>query len=234
MVNEMVKLQFKQTQEKIYTYLIDDVIQLNNTIFKVLLMPVLNAIKYTSGHYCQLLCSDNKFRAYSIANYPDEKGKIELHIRIKNHHIEMKQLIKVGKFIQLKGPYGKCIYNQKSRVPTIFLSEGIGIAAFYSIFDSGNFSVKNCLLLWLRQSDDHDYSAMQIEGWTKNIRRFKAHIMDISSTAYSDTLHYCKKFLSKNKKIRFYLAGSPAMKNYVINNFILSNNKNSIDFFCDI
>ncbi len=83
--------------ETTYTYQVKTVYQINNTIFKIYLLPTLRGINYLPGQYCYLLCADNKFRPYSITNCSDPNNGIELHIRITERNFSMKQLMEVGK-----------------------------------------------------------------------------------------------------------------------------------------
>jgi NAD(P)H-flavin reductase len=228
----MNKLLLEHRQEKTYIYIIKNVTQLSHSIFKINLKPMFDYFRHIAGHYCQLLCPDGKFRSYSITNHPNKNGALELHIRIRDQ-TNIKQMIMLGKTIEVKGPYGKCIHNQNSDEPTIFLAEGIGITAFYSIINNKRYFVKNCLLLWTRQEEDHDYAYIQIKNWIKRIKNIEIYAFDTSKSFLTDILYYCNDFLIKNKKIKFYLAGSSNLSKYIIDNFVF-NNKESVNFFCDI
>jgi NAD(P)H-flavin reductase len=208
-----------EKRETTYTYQVKTVYQVNDTIFKVYLFPVLRGINYLAGQYCYLLCVDNKFRPYSITNCPDLSNGIELHIRVTERNFSMKQLMKVGKLVTLKGPYGKYINSYKQQTSTILIAEGIGLAAFYSILNSKSFACKNCLLLWLRRIQDHHYAATQIEEWIRKIKNFIVYNIEFSDISYSEILEHCNNFFIMHRKIQLHIAGSITITNYLVKNF---------------
>lgn len=216
----IIQLEEKETT---YTYKVKTVYQVNDTIFKVYLFPVLRRMNYLAGQYCYLLCVDNKFRPYSIINCPDQNNGIELHIRVTERNFSMKQFMEVGKLVTLKGPYGKDINSYKQQTSSILIAEGIGLAAFYSILNSKSFAYKNCLLLWLRRIQDHHYSATQIEEWIRKIKNFIVYSIESSDVSYSEILEHCNNFFILHKKIQLHIAGSPSIINYLAKNF--SSNK---------
>lgn len=104
-------------------------------IITLRLPPTAN-FSFLSGQYLDL-----KFqgiaRSYSIASIPQDKGKIELHLKRVADGIMSNKifgLISANQLMQLEGPKGTFFYRDDARSgPIIFLATGTGFAPIKSI-----------------------------------------------------------------------------------------------------
>lgn len=213
-------------------YKTTEILRLNDTIYKISLTPIVSRIPYKAGEYFQLLCSDKKFRSYSIVNVPDSCGRLIIHMRAASEAVLAKYGINVGSTIEVRGPFGKCAYNFNSLSPVIFLAEGIALATFNSIFDSSNYLNEYTTLIWLRSARDSDYSALKIEEWRNKIKNFNFIELERSASGYAEALNKCKEFLALYPSINFYLAGSKDIYNYLFEKIFKKNPQ--INLFSDI
>jgi CDP-4-dehydro-6-deoxyglucose reductase len=94
--------------------------------------------EFTPGQYVELWQPDASFmsRGYSIANIPDGRGTIELHVR----RVEGGRFtdwafakMKVGDHLQARGPLGHFTMRSLPETPLLFLAGGTGFAPIFSL-----------------------------------------------------------------------------------------------------
>jgi CDP-4-dehydro-6-deoxyglucose reductase, E3 len=117
---------------------IDSMSLLSDDVMKVFLrLPPNNGLRILSGQYVDLI-SQGLRRSYSIANYFDLVGKIELHIRrvmdgkMSSYWFDN---AKVNDLLRVEGPKGTFCWRQRQEKTVIFLATGTGIAPIKSILE---------------------------------------------------------------------------------------------------
>jgi phenol hydroxylase P5 protein len=106
-------------------------------------------LKFQAGQYVNLhLPEIGQTRAFSLANSPSEKRRVELQIR----HIPggeatsfVHQQLKVGDKVDITGPYGRFFVRRSADADALFLACGTGIS-----------SPKSMILDLLEQGDDRN------------------------------------------------------------------------------
>lgn len=118
---------------------IDLIKPLTDTIILLLLQPVDNKrFDYTAGQYIKIVTADGRQMPFSIANAPLGARQIELHIRHTEANAYSNYLlneIKRTGLLTITGPFGHCIYQQKSTRPCILMAGGTGFAPMKAIIE---------------------------------------------------------------------------------------------------
>ncbi len=118
---------------------IDSITCLAEDIIKVVLrLPPNGTFNFLPGQYINITAKSSIRRSYSIANAPQQSGKIELHIR-KVPQGAMSQYwfeeAKVNDLLRFEGPLGTFCVREKPEKNIIFLATGTGIAPIKSILE---------------------------------------------------------------------------------------------------
>jgi CDP-4-dehydro-6-deoxyglucose reductase len=97
-----------------------------------------NKMAFKAGQYLEMVLP-GKNCPFSIANSPDRKGIIELHIRPtpgSEDSLEVEALLDGGvKQIQIEFPKGDCIIEEAPPNPLILLAAGTGVTQMNSIIE---------------------------------------------------------------------------------------------------
>ncbi len=90
-------------------------------------------IEFQAGQYINLeLPSGQASRAFSLANAPQQRGEVELNIRLVpggQATTWVHQALKVGDRVKLAGPYGRFFVRKSAKVPSLFLAGGSGLSS---------------------------------------------------------------------------------------------------------
>ena len=94
--------------------------------------------EFTPGQYLELWQPDVSFmsRAYSIANIPDGKGSVELHIRrVEGGRFTQWAFsqMKLGDRVRARGPLGNFTMRSPPETPLLFVAGGTGFAPVLSL-----------------------------------------------------------------------------------------------------
>lgn len=129
----------------VYRCITQDVIQLNDQIYRIRVVPDdLSLLDFKGGQYIILHMPDGKRVPLSIASSPEEKGFLEMHIRlVKQYSLadEMIQLFKDANRVIIEGAYGSCHLNNSQR-DLVIIAGGTGFSPMKSMIESA-FS-NNC------------------------------------------------------------------------------------------
>ncbi len=129
----------------VYRCTTKDVSQLNDQIYRIRLVPDNVALlDFKGGQYIILHMPDGKRVPLSIASSPEEKGFLELHIRlVKQYSLadEMIQLFKSTERVDIEGAFGNC-YLKDSQRDLVIIAGGTGFSPMKSMIESA-FS-NNC------------------------------------------------------------------------------------------
>jgi ferredoxin-NADP reductase/ferredoxin len=95
------------------------------------------AFEFQPGQFVELEVPEMQLkRAYSIANSPNETGRLAFLIRLQPHgqfSSYLQQAAKVGDYLHVEGPSGTFVMNTQSPQPRCFVAGGTGIAPFLSM-----------------------------------------------------------------------------------------------------
>lgn len=93
---------------------------------------------FLAGQYIDILMGDGKKRSFSIANSPEKKGYLELHIRAVPGGAFSQYVLEEMKgkeVLRFTGPLGGFFLRENSDKPIIFIASGTGFAPVKSIVE---------------------------------------------------------------------------------------------------
>jgi len=116
---------------------VDSIEQLAPDVLKVVLrLPPNAAMRYLAGQYIDVIGQGGLKRSYSIANVPDDDGKLELHIRqVKGGPMSAYwfEQAKPNDLLRFEGPRGTFFLRDTAGVDIVFLATGTGVAPIKSM-----------------------------------------------------------------------------------------------------
>lgn len=184
---------------------------------------------------------DTTIRAYSMANYPDEKGVLKFNIRIATPPLRQLDEIPAGKMssyvfslkpgdkITVFGPFGE-FYAKKTDAEMIFIGGGAGMAPMRShLFDQlKRLSSQRKISFWygarsLRETfyaDEYDKLAAENPNFEWHLALSEPQPED-NWTGYSGFIHQVllENYLKDHpapEDCEFYMCGPPMMNAAVI------------------
>jgi len=170
-------------------YLVNKVVDLNETMQQVFLSPKNDAINYLPGQYLNIIPEGFEARPFSIANAPKENGEMELHIRYIPipYSQQLSVEIQSKKQIEIDGPLGLCVYQQDCDRPIIFMAGGVGFAPIKAIIEAAieNNDQRPMFLYWGAKTEEDLYLNELAKSWAKTIKNFK--YIPVLSEPHSDT-----------------------------------------------
>lgn len=107
-------------------------------IVLTLKLPVNERLQFLPGQYIEFLLKDGKARAFSIANAPEDDGRLELHIRrVADGEFTSRvfERMKARDILRLRGPLGTFFLREESVKPAIFVAGGTGFAPIKAIVE---------------------------------------------------------------------------------------------------
>jgi NAD(P)H-flavin reductase len=154
----------------------------------------------------------------------DAQKGIELHIRISSKNQDMLKDFIPGKKVNVTGPFGHTHFFEEC-CATIFIAEGIGLAAFNQIMCSAKSPTLPILLVWSARENDENYLSFFNEQWL-----LQNHCLSIESVVQDNKMIVDKllNFTHPLKRVRCYFAGSPDLKNHIMTHYV-----NVINTFAD-
>ncbi|MEE4411164.1 MULTISPECIES: NADH:ubiquinone reductase (Na(+)-transporting) subunit F [unclassified Serratia (in: enterobacteria)] len=185
--------------------------------------------------------NDTTVRAYSMANYPDEKGIIMLNVRIATPPPRAPDVppgimssyiwsLKAGDKVTISGPFGE-FFAKDTDAEMIFIGGGAGMAPMRShIFDQLNrLNSKRKITFWygarsLREmfyEDDFNRLQAENENFTWHVALSDPQPED-NWTGYTGFIHnvLLENYLKHHpapEDCEFYMCGPPMMNAAVIN-----------------
>ncbi|MFA8343359.1 MAG: NADH:ubiquinone reductase (Na(+)-transporting) subunit F [Rhodothermaceae bacterium] len=180
-------------------------------------------------------------RAYSMANYPEEKGMVMLNVRIASPPPNLPNVppgqmssfifsLKPGDKVIISGPYGE-FFARETENEMVFVGGGAGMAPMRShIFDQlKRLNSKRKMTFWygarsLRESfynDEFDALQAENENFKWNLA-LSDPLPEDNWTGYSGFIHQVlhDEYLKDHpapEDCEYYLCGPPMMNNAVIN-----------------
>ncbi|MGA0242250.1 MAG: NADH:ubiquinone reductase (Na(+)-transporting) subunit F [Candidatus Marinamargulisbacteria bacterium] len=184
----------------------------------------------------QLVCSNDEetFRAYSMANYPEEKGMIKLNVRVAtpppgkdvNPGIGSSYIfnLKPGDKVTISGPYGE-FYAKDTKREMCFIGGGAGMAPMRShIFDQlKRLKSDRKMTFWYgARSKREMFYDDEFQSLQKDNSNFTYHVAlsdplpEDNWDSYVGFIHQVLRdeYLSKHEdptEIEYYICGPPMM-----------------------
>ncbi len=144
----------------------------HDVMYIMLKLPQNQSLAFLPGQYIDIVMQDDKKRSFSIANMPNDKSEIELHIR----HIEgglftgeVFSSMKVNDILRIEGPFGAFFYREEANRPMIFMAGGTGFAPVKSIMEY-IISTKVSLpiyIYWGARTEQDLYLKELAENWAQ-------------------------------------------------------------------
>lgn len=161
----------------LYPFEVTELTYLTPSIIQIFAKSLSANFLYQAGQYIEIQSPNNNFLPFTIANAPNEKGIIELHIR----HWQTDELISA--FIRqtqstqklfAKGPFGKVSY-QTNPQPIIFLAGGTGFAQAKAIieFIEQSNNIPPIHLYWGVRTVSDFYLPEYPKLWLNKLPQFK-------------------------------------------------------------
>jgi CDP-4-dehydro-6-deoxyglucose reductase len=201
-------------------------------------LPASEKFDYSPGQYIDILLKDGKRRSYSMANSPNEKNIIELHIKhtpggaftdaifsdgsTSINHVKEKDILR------LEGPLGTFFLREKNE-NIIFLASGTGIAPIKAIFEKIIKSKlnKKILLYWGVRKPNDLYIHDLINSWLTKLTNF-SYIPVVSEAEKKDKWNGRTGFVHEAviqdfpdlKNYNIYACGAPIMINSALKDFV--------------
>lgn len=127
--------------DRIVALIVSAVDHTSADVLRVTLTPAIPGecfCEFTPGQYLELWQPDVSFmsRAYSIANVPDGKGSVELHIRrVEGGRFTQWAFsqMKLGDPVRARGPLGNFTMRSLPETPLLFVAGGTGFAPILSL-----------------------------------------------------------------------------------------------------
>ncbi|MDF0604721.1 NADH:ubiquinone reductase (Na(+)-transporting) subunit F [Neisseriaceae bacterium TC5R-5] len=187
------------------------------------------------------ICTEPTLRAYSMANYPEERGIIMLNVRISTPPPNIKDAppgimssyiwsLKAGDKVVISGPFGD-FFAKDTQAEMVFIGGGAGMAPMRSlIFDQLNrLNTKRKMSFWygarsLREVFyEDDFNKLQAEN--ENFRWHIALSDPLSEDNWQGYTGFIHQVLLENylknhpapEDCEFYMCGPPMMNQAVIN-----------------
>jgi Na+-transporting NADH:ubiquinone oxidoreductase subunit F len=179
-------------------------------------------------------------RAYSMANYPEEKGIIMLNVRIASPPPRMPDVppgqmssfifnLQPGDKVTISGPYGE-FFAKKTEAEMVFIGGGAGMAPMRShIFDQlKRINTNRKISFWYgARSRRESFYDDEFDQLAKDYKNFTWHLAlseplpEDNWTGYTGFIHNVlyENYLKNHpapEDCEFYMCGPPMMNNAVI------------------
>ncbi len=207
---------------KTLEYHITQVTTVREHLYQVLLSARDSAqFNYQAGQYLQILLPEWEPRPFSIANAPNEKHNIELHIQHYTDNDYTQKLIAhitEHSTLKLNGPYGKCIYQPIHQYPIILLAGGTGFAPIKAIIEQAFIEddQRPLHLFWGAKTLDDLYCHGLATSWQQRHNNFAyTPVLEESSPNWKGQLGRVHQAVVKTypdlRHVQIYAAGPFAM-----------------------
>lgn len=124
---------------KDYVGTVAELIDLTPDIKGVILDVDGDGVEFQAGQYINLnVPGVEGHRAFSLANKPSDKNRVELHIRLVPGGVATTKIhneLKVGDKLKFSGPYGQFFVRKSRETPMIFIAGGSGLSSPKSMIE---------------------------------------------------------------------------------------------------
>ncbi len=155
-----------------------DIFLLSRNVYCVKLhSPDLNQVDYAAGQYLMLQVASGQWVPFSIANAPEEKTHLELHIRYLPGHQLVESIIqqfKSKKRAHIQLPMGRCVLRESKR-NVIFIAGGTGLSPIKAMLESAfkNHIQRTFYLFWGVKTSKDFYLLDEVNHWQQQFKNFQ-------------------------------------------------------------
>lgn len=187
--------------------IVDEVIPLTDTIFKVFVKPKVS-ITYESGQYLEVIAPMGSF-PFSIANAPLGAEKIELHIRHATENPFNQWLldtIKTKGRLEISAPKGDCRLSVLDKTkPIVLIAGGTGFAPIKAMIEQLLYDGDKRVMhfFWLANKKADFYLDETVKAWANHMAHFTYTPLFTSRHQKSPDLCGVMKALYKEKASDF-------------------------------
>jgi CDP-4-dehydro-6-deoxyglucose reductase len=154
-----------------------------------------DALQYQAGQYLKILAADHSIAPLSIANAPNSKNQLELHIGHPRKNLTAKHIMRDLALDQecfLRGPYGSCtVARLKPHLPIIFFVRGTGFAPVKAVLEElvQRKDFPDIHLYWGAAHADDFYLQDLLQKWQKKFPHFQ-QTLAVSRSKDQHKLHH--------------------------------------------
>ncbi len=135
-------------------------------------------LTYRAGQYVKLHLTNELVLPISIASAPEQRGDIELHIKIKRSSDAFNELFRqavVDGVLVISGPYGSCTLDPTSRRPLILLAAGTGFGQIKALAEDAlqKSDGRGIHLYWGARREQDLYMLPLLERWASRCASFR-------------------------------------------------------------
>ena len=239
---------------------IESMEKLDSDIMKVILrLAATNAdnqkigtLQFVAGQYLKIMSDDKRPRAFSIANLPNDKNEIELHIRsIEGGYFTPKFFdgtFKVKDIVDVIVPLGNFILRKDSANTLVFVAGGTGFAPIQAILEDyfANNADENrpVYLFWGVRTPSGLYAEELLNKWQQQHKNFN-YVPVVSDENNNNANSWngetglvhnaVEKYLQNVSNLSnadFYLCGNKMMIS-AMNNLLAANKVSEAKIFSD-
>lgn len=165
--------------------------RLSEDVMRVdLQLPASETFDFRAGQYIDIAIGGDEHRSFSIANPPERKGILELHIRLVpggkfTHHVFSG--MKTRDILRIKGPLGNFYLREDSGRPIILIGGGTGFAPLKGIIEHAiHTGLKRPITLyWGARNPAGFYMHELAQSWQSGLSGFR-YIPVVSDTRPDD------------------------------------------------
>ncbi len=161
-----------------YVARVDSIERLAPEVIRLMLsLPDGQSVSFKAGQYVNIILEDGQRRAFSFANPPQQRERIELHVRrVPGGRFtgEVFTTMKVGDSLRFEGPLGQFTLND-SRHPILFVAGATGFAPIKSIVEDAfaRGLTRQMWLYWGVRKHDDLYAMKLAEQWQREHANFR-------------------------------------------------------------
>ena len=152
-------------------------------------------LHYQAGQYIKLLAGADAIAPLSIANAPNSKNLLELHIGHPRKNLTANPIMReltLDQECHLRGPYGSCtVARLQPSLPIICFARGTGFAPVKAILEElvQRKTLPDIHLYWGAAHADDFYLQDLLEKWQKKFPHF-LQTLAVSRSADQHKLHH--------------------------------------------
>lgn len=153
--------------------------RLSHDVMRVMLkLPRTPPLNYLAGQYMDVLLPGGRRRAFSIANPPHEKGRLEMHIRYVAGGDFTEWVfgqLEDRAVLRLEGPLGIFFVRKDSDRPMLMMAGGTGIAPLKAMIEDllHEGLQRDIHLYWGARTEADLYLEALAEGWAAEHERIE-------------------------------------------------------------
>jgi CDP-4-dehydro-6-deoxyglucose reductase len=142
----------------------------HDVVILKLKLPANEKFDFLAGQYIDFLLKDGKRRSFSLANAPEDKDFLELHIRYYpggNFSSFVFNELKERAILRFEGPLGTFFLRQDSDKPILFMAGGTGFAPIKGMIESARHKGlrRPMVLYWGVRSKEDLYLGPLASSW---------------------------------------------------------------------